>query len=101
MALAVGLFALAVFIACVAFQRVPHVQDSMAQLFQVGSNHLEDVAFAAQEGFVTQDLLPQVVVLLEDFVSFQGSQLAELHADHRLGLRLGHAVLRLVPDLAH
>ncbi len=45
-----------------------------------------------QQLFVADDLAAQPVVFLEDFVAFQGGQLAELQADHRVGLGFGHAV---------
>ena len=60
----------------------------------------EDVPLAAQQFLVAEDLLAQVVVLLEDLVALQGGELAELQADHGLGLGLGHAVAVVHADLA-
>ena len=57
-------------------------------------------ASLGQQFLVAADLLAELVVLLEDLVAFEGGELAELQADDRLGLGLGHAVARLRAEFA-
>src|SRR5207237_9639622 len=50
----------------------------VAQLLQVLANHVADVALAAEQSFVAEDVLAQTVVLLDDLVALQRGQLAKL-----------------------
>src|SRR5262245_14155434 len=71
----------------------------VAQLDQILANEGEDVLLAAQELFVALDLFAELIVVLDDLVALEGSELAELHAHDGFGLRLGHVIDRMRADL--
>src|SRR5262249_19605784 len=70
----------------------PLVAELVGQFQQVGANDGPDLGLVGQQFFVADDVPAQVVVLLDDLVALQGSELAQLQTDNGLGLGLGHAV---------